>query len=109
MNATNRSVGTPATDAGSVSVGRPDARPAFMPWVMTALFVLGLLVAAATTALIVDQRQRALSSADRELRRLSLTLATEAERGLEAVDVVQTALLDRLQAAGLRTPDDLRS
>jgi diguanylate cyclase (GGDEF)-like protein len=109
MNATNRSVGTPATDAGPVSVGRPDVRPRFMPWVMTALVVLGLLVAAATTALIVDQRQRALSSADRDLRRLSLTLAAEAERGLEAVDVVQNALLDRLRAAGLRTPDNLRS
>src|ERR1700744_2260286 len=99
-----------AQNDGSVNpVASEKARsPRRAPWVMATLVVLGLLVAIAAVALIVDQRRRTMLAADHELRRLALTMATEAEQGLEPIDVLETALLDRLQAAGLHSLADLR-
>ena len=72
------------------------------------MIMLGTLIAVTTGPLIMHLRTDALSQADREQRSLSLLLANQAERAFEAVEFVQTAILDRLQDSGLRTPQAFR-
>jgi diguanylate cyclase (GGDEF)-like protein len=75
---------------------------------LAAQFALGVVLAATTGFLVVHLRDHALHQADRELRRISLLLADQAERAFEAVDLVQIAFLERLRDEGMRTPEDFR-
>ena len=53
-------------------------------------------------------RETALAEAKREFGRLSLILAEQAERAFEAVDLVQSSLLDRLVGSGIETSEEFR-
>ena len=76
------------------------------------LLAIQLLLAGviATTAggLIVHLRDRALVDAEHELQRVSLLLAEQAERGFEAVELVQTAFLERVRYQEIETPAAFR-
>jgi diguanylate cyclase (GGDEF)-like protein len=76
---------------------------------LASLVVLGLLVAAITGMLVLQLRDQALTEAKHELRSLALTLADQAGRAFEAVDLVQTTFLELVPADGIRTPQDFRS
>jgi diguanylate cyclase (GGDEF)-like protein len=69
---------------------------------------LGLLVAATTTLLVGDLRKHALTEAEHELHGFSLILANQAERAFDGVELVQTAVSERLQRSGLRTVEGFR-
>jgi diguanylate cyclase (GGDEF)-like protein len=69
---------------------------------------LALVIAATTALLVVNLRQQALIDAEREQGNLSLILANHAERAFEAVELVQTAIQERLQNNGVRTPEAFR-
>jgi diguanylate cyclase (GGDEF)-like protein len=69
---------------------------------------IGLVIAMATGVLIMHLRDHTLTEATQEQQRLSLILADQAERSLEAVELVQTALVSQLQHDGVRTPDAFR-
>ncbi len=71
--------------------------------------VLGLLIAVTTGILVLQSREQALREAEHELRSLALTLADQAERAFEAVDLVQTTFMEMARADGVRTPDDFRA
>jgi len=85
---------------------RPRGRPATLVW--TSQIVLGLLIAATTCFLVLQSRSTAMMGADQELRSFSLVLADQAERAFEAVDLVQTTLLEVVQTAGIETPQAFR-
>ncbi len=72
------------------------------------LVAIGLMVAVATVVLIVKLREHALAEAEHEQRSLALILADQAERAFEAVELVQTALQERLRADSIRTPEAFR-
>ena len=82
---------------------RPDTRA----WLLGSLVAAGLVVACGTLLLVDHLRQRVLAEASREMQSLALVLAHQAEASFEAVELVQTGLLERLEDA-LRTPDDFR-
>jgi diguanylate cyclase (GGDEF)-like protein len=75
---------------------------------LASLVVLGLLVAVITCILVLQLREQALTEAKHELRSLSLTLADQAERAFEAVDLVQTTFMEMVRADGIRTPEEFR-
>ena len=84
----------------------PKARAAVM--ILAGPMAAGLLVAFATGVLVVHLREHALVEADHEQRRLALILADEAERAFEAVELVQTGLVERLAHDGVWTQEAFR-
>jgi diguanylate cyclase (GGDEF)-like protein len=88
----------------------PLKRPLNTPYriLLVGMIMLGTVIAVTTWPLIMHLREDALSRADREQRSLSLLLANQAERAFEAVEFVQTAILERLQDGGVRTPEAFR-
>ncbi len=71
--------------------------------------VLGLLVAITTATLVLQLRQQVIRNAEHEMQSLALTLADQAERSFEAVDLVQTTFMDIVQANHIQTPEDFRA
>ena len=59
--------------------------------------LLGLGIAFGATFLILHLHQRSLTAAGQEMQRLALVLAHQAERAIEAVQLVQSGLLERLK------------
>ena len=70
--------------------------------------VLALVIAVTTCLLVGHLHDRALADAEREQSTLALMLANQAERAFEAVELVQTAIQERLQNDGVRTPEAFR-
>jgi diguanylate cyclase (GGDEF)-like protein/PAS domain S-box-containing protein len=75
------------------------------------LFILcGLLLVAAvaiSTGLILSNlHSRALADSERELGNIAFVLAEQTDRAFQALDVVQTGLIERMQALGITSSDD---
>ena len=69
----------------------------------------GVSLAACAATLLVHLHQHAVAQTEQRLQSLSLVLADQAERAFEAVELVQTALSERVQNAGVRTADEFRT
>ena len=74
------------------------------------LILCGALIIAAivaATAVMVDNlRDRALSDSQRELKNTALILAEEMDRSLQAVDLVQTSVIEKIKALGIASNED---
>ena len=66
--------------------------------------VLGLLVAITTGMLVWQLRQQALIASRHELQSLALTLADQAERAFDAVDLLGTTFIEMTRADRSRPP-----
>lgn len=71
--------------------------------------LVALVVAATTGLLVMHLRDHELMQADHHLRSLSLILADQGERAFESVDLVQTALLERIRNENITTLAAFRS
>ena len=71
--------------------------------------VLALGIAVTTGWLIMHLREHALLDAEREQDSLSIIIADHAERVFEAIELVQTAIVERLRHDGIRTPEAFRA
>lgn len=69
---------------------------------------LGVVIAAGTGLLLANLRERALQDVGRTLQADALILADQAERAFEAVEVMQAAMIERLEAAGVSNPSEFR-
>jgi hypothetical protein len=78
-------------------------RPAVL--LLASQVALALVIAVTTGLLVVHLHDFALTEADHEQRRLTLVLADQADRAFEAVELVQTALAERLEHDGVHTPE----
>ncbi|MDO9711855.1 bifunctional diguanylate cyclase/phosphodiesterase [Paracraurococcus lichenis] len=67
--------------------------------------VLGLGLAVGTGAYLMQQREAALRDAEREVRNLSLVLASSVQDSFRSVEMMQTGILEWLRAEGLDQPD----
>ena len=77
-------------------------------WLLGGQVVLGLLVAITTGILVTQSRQQALTASGHEIQSLALTLADQADRAFEAVDLVQSTFRDIAQTSAIKTPEDFR-
>lgn len=68
----------------------------------------GLMIAVGAGMLVSHLRYRALQTSDQELQRLALVLADQAERAIQAVELVQAGFIERLQSSGVATPEQFR-
>jgi diguanylate cyclase (GGDEF)-like protein/PAS domain S-box-containing protein len=66
------------------------------------------VIATLAAMLIVKLREHAFMMADHEQRRLAAILADQAERSLQAVELVETTLLDRPRNDGAWLPESFR-
>lgn len=73
---------------------------------LVAQIALGAVLAATSGLLVMHLRERALITAEHHLQSISLILANQADRAFEAVELVQTALLERFDVASMHTPQD---
>src|ERR1051326_521514 len=94
------SVTAPATEANHPKPhrtrrrGLSRSRPAIM--LVAGQIALGLVIAIVSGFLVAHLRAHTILMADHEQRRLAMILANQAERSFEAVELVQSALMERL-------------
>jgi diguanylate cyclase (GGDEF)-like protein/PAS domain S-box-containing protein len=69
--------------------------------------LLGITVATSTLLLLMQLRNDHLANSARELKNLSLTLAEETDRDLQAAEAIQTGLIDQMRQIGIDSPDSL--
>lgn len=74
------------------------------------LVLAGALVAAAvlasTSIIILNLRNHALDSSQRELRNVALVLAEQTDRAFQTVELLEDSLIERMQALGIASPED---
>ncbi len=63
-------------------------------------------IVAATAVMVGNLRDRALSDSQRELKNTALILAEEVDRSLQAVDLVQTSVIEKIKALGISSSED---
>lgn len=93
---------------GPAKSARARPRRSKISALLASQIVLGLLVAAGSGLLVLQSREHALTEAEHELGSLSLTLAEQAARAFEEVDLVQTTFMEMARADDVRTPQDFR-
>src|SRR5579871_5554930 len=69
--------------------------------------LLAVTVAVSAILLLAELRNEDLADAARELKNLSLTLAEETDRGLQAAEAIQSGLIDHMRQIGIDSPDRL--
>src|SRR5262245_29346536 len=76
------------------------------------LIVCGVLLAAVVAAgaaiVLSNLRERALSDSERQLQNLAAILAEQTDHAFQAIDLVQTSLIEQMRAAGIESGDDYR-
>lgn len=70
-------------------------------WVYASAGLLILILSLADVGVVLNLRENALRAAEKNLENTSKTLAEEADRAFQAVDIVLTNLTDRLDSAGV--------
>ena len=66
--------------------------------------LIGLVLAGGTLVLLLELRRHDIADAELELRDLTLVLAADSDRGLQAVEVVQFGLIKHLRELGIDLP-----
>ncbi len=69
--------------------------------------LVGISAAIGTLMLLIQLRNDDLANGARELKNLSLVLAEETDRGLQAAEAIQTGVIDHLRQIGIDLPDGL--
>ncbi len=74
------------------------------------LILCGVLIiaaiVAATAIMAGNLRDRALSDSERELKNTALILAEEVDRSFQAVDLVQSGVVEKIQSLGIASSED---
>jgi diguanylate cyclase (GGDEF)-like protein/PAS domain S-box-containing protein len=74
------------------------------------LMICGLLLAAVVSVgsvgVVLDLRDRALATAERELSNTARVLAEQTDRAFQTVEFLQSGLLDRMKASGIASARD---
>ncbi|MGU3361652.1 EAL domain-containing protein [Methylobacterium sp. M6A4_1b] len=70
----------------------------------TAGGILGLAIAASAGLFIADLHGRAIADTEQNLVSLTTVLADQADRALQAIELVQESLIDEIRAAEVATP-----
>ena len=102
--------GTPPGESAGVVRDLPSLERPRRSRAAQVLVVCGLLLAAAVTAgtwvIVSSLHNRALADRERELRNIALVLAEQTDRAFQALDLVQTSLIERMQSLGISSNED---
>jgi diguanylate cyclase (GGDEF)-like protein/PAS domain S-box-containing protein len=75
-------------------------------WLIACGLLLAAVVIAGTVAVLADLRERVLTASQRELRNTAVILAEQTDRAFRAVELMQSGLIERLNALGVETAED---
>ena len=78
-------------------------------WSLTSGVLLATIVVIASGLLIAHFRLRVMTDATNELETLAIVLAEQTDRSLQAVEVVQTGLMEKIDSLGVRSEQDFRT
>jgi len=106
-NSTVRISQRPADPDGAVKPPRTAARFVQLVVGCSALLVCVIIVGAGTV--IANLRAQALADTERELRNMALVLAEQIDRSFEAIALVETGLIDRMDKLGILSADKLHN
>src|SRR5262245_58045839 len=67
---------------------------------------LAAVVIAGTVAMLTDLRDRAIAAHERELKNTALVLADHTDRAFQAIELMQSSLIERFNALGIWSADD---
>ena len=80
------------------------------PWPITLLIICAVFLVAAiaigTATTLSSQRERELANAEREIKNTALILAAQIDRTFQAIELVETNLVERIRARGIATRED---
>ena len=74
-------------------------------WMLSGVVLVGLIVCASAAA-ILNSRERALTTAERQLQNLAFVLASQATTTFEIIDRVHASLAEQIAAAGIRSAEE---
>jgi PAS domain S-box-containing protein len=93
--------------AGEASSAPLRSRDSTVRWIIAAGVVLIAAIAFGTAILVSDFRDRARADAKRVLNTTAYILAEHCERTFQSVELVQRSVIERMQALGIASSDDL--
>lgn len=70
---------------------------------------LVLIIIAATAAILMTMRERAMSEASRQLKSVSLVLADQLDRNFQSIELVEQTLIADIDRHPVSTPDEFRT
>jgi len=74
--------------------------------IICGILLIGAVIAA-TAGLLLDLRDRDLAESKRELSRFTLVLAEQIDHSFRSVEIIQTAVIERMQSLGIASAEDL--
>jgi diguanylate cyclase (GGDEF)-like protein/PAS domain S-box-containing protein len=80
------------------------SRPVILPVVCAIALITA--IAAGTSILLFEFRDRALANSERELRNTALILSEQVDRAFQTVDLVQQSLIEQMQSRGIISNGD---
>ena len=99
---------TSDSQAGTSRLFKPLSRAAkFIYLVVAGGALLGCVIIAGTVSVIIDLRAQALANTERELRNMALVLTEQIDRSFEAIALVQSGLIERMDRLGNLSADKL--
>ena len=109
QNGIDRRPPLPPTRAEEIvsTAARPPwhARPVLM--IVVSGIVLIAAVIAVTSSLLSNMRERVLANQERTLANLATMLSEQLDRSFQSIDLIHTVAIDRIQAKGIASLDDL--
>src|SRR5215467_2475475 len=110
-NAASRSIARASKDrAGAVRTAEPSSATTRLTYLMAACSAfLVCMIIVGTITVVADLRARALADTERELRNMALVLAEQIDRSFEAVALVESGFIERMNRLNVVSADKLRS
>jgi PAS domain S-box-containing protein len=108
--ASNSMIETSNDLAGADRAAKPPGTATRLIHVIAACSALLMcVIVAGTAAVIINLRAQALADTERELRNMALVLTEQIDRSFEAVTLVESSLVERMNRLGVVSADKLRS
>ncbi len=96
----------PAAAALLVPASLRDSRPFRLIFALSTILIAVIILA--TWMLLANLRSQQIAKSDRDLQSLTMLLAEQIDRSFQAIELVQSSVLDRIKALGVRSPEDLQ-
>src|SRR5262245_16345587 len=95
-----------ARTAGDAAFGETARRSRAVHLLVICGLSLAAVVIAGTVAMLTDLRDRALAAHHRELKNTALVLADHTDRAFQAIELMQSSLIERFNVLGIASAED---
>ena len=75
-------------------------------WIIILGIALVVVIIAATGLMLQNLRDRELAASEHELKRLTFILAEQIDRSFQSMELIQTAVIERMQKLGIASAED---